>query len=85
MVKKKKKYYAKISHKKQKDVSYLPTKKEIEAEINTLVNTLENKKIKPAVVTICRSCTSGYCPDDYYKFIEADLMQKLQVLLDTLN
>ncbi len=38
-VQKNRDYYVRIAHKKAKNVSYLPTKKEIQSEIHTLVNT----------------------------------------------
>jgi len=76
--KKDKRYYCKITHKKVKDSSYLPAKEEIESEIDILVSTLQAKMIMPVVITICRSCISGYCPDDYHEFIERELKQKLK-------
>jgi hypothetical protein len=78
-----KRYYCKIAHKKIKEASYLPPKEEIKSEIDTLVTTLQAKKIIAVVITICRSCISGYCPDDYSGFIECELKQKLKVSFDT--
>jgi hypothetical protein len=75
------KYYVQIGHKKVKDVFHLPPQEEIESEIDTLVSTLQTKNIRPIVVTICRSCISGYCPKDYYEFIETELKKKLRILL----
>jgi hypothetical protein len=76
------KYYTTISHIKQKDAAYLPTREEIKSEIDNLIVTFRDKKIRPAVITICRSCISGYCPSDYYEFIETNLREKLQMLLE---
>ncbi len=81
-VQKNRKYYVRIAHKKVKGVSHLPRKEEIKSEIDTLVNTLLIKKTKPVVITICRSCISGYCPNNYYKFVETRLKKKIQILLD---
>lgn len=74
------KCYVKISHKKVKDIAHLPPKEEIESEINKLVEALKIKKIRPVAITICRSCYSGYCPEDYQPFIEAELKKKLETL-----
>jgi hypothetical protein len=76
------KYHIKVAHKKVKDISYLPPEEEVESEIDTLVNTLQTKKIRPVVITICRSFISGFCPEDYYEFIETKLKGKLQILLN---
>lgn len=75
------KYYVKISHKKGEDISYLPTKEEIESEMDTLISTLQARRIIPVIVTICRSCISGYCPDDYYEFIEQTIKAKINHLI----
>lgn len=76
------KYFVKIGHKKVKDISYLPSKEEIESEINALVSTLQAKKTMPVVITICRSCVSGHCPVDYHEFIEHRLKQRLITLFN---
>ncbi|MBN1998789.1 UPF0489 family protein, partial [candidate division KSB1 bacterium] len=55
-------FFAQIKRKKMPEISHLPSKEEIEHEIDTLISVLTEKKIRPAVVTICRSCNSGYCP-----------------------
>lgn len=72
-----KRYYAKVAPKKVKEISYLPPKEDIESEITKLVDTLKMKGIKPKVVTICRSCNSGFCPEDLYKFIETKVKKAL--------
>ena len=54
---------------------------EIKAEIDTLIATLIKKKIKPAVVTICRSCDSGYCPAEKAELIEPLLISELESLI----
>jgi len=76
------KYFVRVAHKKGKDLSYLPPKEEITLEISTLINTLKGKKIRPVVVTIARSCISGYCPNDYVETIETELKQKLKYFLE---
>ena len=47
-----------------------------------MVTTLQERKTKPAVVTIARSHISGYCPKDYVDFVEAKLTQRLRALID---
>jgi hypothetical protein len=81
-IKKNGRHYVQVAHKKVKDISHLPPKEEIEDEINRLVSTLKSRKVQPVVITICRSMISGYCPEDYYEFIEKKLKNKLQVLLN---
>lgn len=71
-------FWVQIAHKKGKDMAHLPSREEIIAEIDTLVTTLQERKTKPAVVTIARSHLSGYCPKDYADFIERELTQRLQ-------
>jgi hypothetical protein len=80
-IKKNDRFYAQIAHQKRKDLSYLPSRPEIVAEIDTLITTLKDKKIRPLVVTISRSCISGFCPVDYAKFIETELTPRLLSLL----
>ena len=75
------KFIVQIAYKKVKDAAHLPGKEEIISEINTLMNTLRHKKITPAVVTIARSCISGYCPNEYVEMIEAELDSKLTAFL----
>jgi hypothetical protein len=70
-------YFVEVSPKKGRDVSHLPSRQEIVAEIGTLVNTLIAKKIRPAAITISRSCVSGYCPREYAGFIEEELKRAL--------
>lgn len=74
-------FFVQIKRKKLKEVSYLPSKEEIEQAINALIAVLARKKIKPAAVTICRSCDSGYCPREKVQYIELLLLKKLQPLL----
>jgi len=73
-------YFVQVSPKRGKDISHLPPRQEIVAEIGTLVSALVAKKVKPAVVTISRSCVSGYCPREYAGFIEEELKQALREL-----
>jgi len=73
-------YFVQVSPKRGKDISHLPPRQEIVAEIGTLVSALVAKKVKPAVVTISRSCVSGYCLREYAGFIEEELKQALREL-----
>ncbi len=74
--------FVQVSPKRGKDVSHLPSKPEIVAEIGTLVSTLAAKKVRPGVVTLCRSCVSGYCPREFAEMIEAELKPQLKRLLE---
>lgn len=74
---KNKKYYCKIAPKKVRERSHLPPKEQIISEIDVLVSTLETKKTHPVIITICRSCISGYCPRDYSEFIGKELKKRL--------
>jgi len=74
-------FFARIERKKTTEKSHFPSEDEIEHEIESLVSVLIEKKIKPSVVTICRSCDSGYCPEEMSRFIEPLLIQKLQLLI----
>ena len=66
-----------ISFRKTKDQVHLPDKDEIERDVDTLVNTMVERGIKPILVTLCRSRISGYCPAEYGGPIEAVLLKKL--------
>lgn len=79
------KYYAKIAHKKSEDMAYLPSRENIESEINSLVSILRDKRIKPVVVTLCRSSISGYCPQDYVEFIEDKLTKRLMAAFNGIH
>ena len=71
-------HFAMVSFKKQDDQNYFPTESEIKGEVDRLVEVLADKKIQPAVITICRSCISGYCPPEYFEMIEDYLLERLQ-------
>jgi len=75
------KCFVRIARKKGNELFHLPPEEEIEHEIDNLMTILMEKEIRPAVVTICRSCHSGYCPEEYSRFIEPRLVKKLQQLL----
>ena len=66
-----------ISFRKTPEVSHLPEKQEIQMEIRSLLETLTVREIRPAVITISRSCHSGYCPKEYSEFIEGELVKGL--------
>lgn len=74
--------FIKVEKKRGKDYFHLPSQEEIESEIDSLIKNLVEKEIRPAVVTICRSCNSGYCPDEYSRFIEPLLIEKLSPLVE---
>lgn len=71
------KYYAEFGHRKPKELSHMPSPDEITAEIEKVASVLEKKKTLPVLITICRSSRSGYCPQDYIKFIEDQLTGRL--------
>ena len=81
-VEKNDRYFVQVSHKKGKEQSHLPSREEITAEIDALITTLKARNTRPTVVTLCRSCRSGYCPKEYAEFIESALIQRLPVLLN---
>jgi hypothetical protein len=70
-------YFAEIGHRKPDDLSYLPTAGEIESEIEKVAAALARKKTVPVVITLCRSCRSGYCPKEIGEFIENRLASML--------
>jgi hypothetical protein len=70
-------FFVRVAPRPGKEVSHLPGFDEIRAEIKSLVDTLRAKKIVPAAVTLCRSCVSGYCPEEYSRFIEGNLKEDL--------
>lgn len=67
------KYYARIAFRRTRDVSYLPSRNEIRAEIDSLISVLRARETMPVAITLCRSLVSGYCPKDYCGFIESHL------------
>jgi hypothetical protein len=69
--------FVRVSPKKREEMSYLPTKQQVVSAIDRLINTLVAKRIKPALVTVCRSCFSGYTPKEYVAFIEGELKRAL--------
>jgi len=70
-------YYAEIGHRKGRELVHMPSPGEIEREIEKVAAALEQKNTVPIVITICRSCNSGYCPADYCSFIEDRLSRRL--------
>jgi len=70
-------YFAEIGHKKVKELSYMPSFDEIEAEIEKVASVLARQKTIPVIATICRSCDSGFCPEEYYTFVEHLLARRL--------
>jgi hypothetical protein len=78
-------YFVQVAHKPQKDASHLPSKEEVVSEIRLLTETLRSKRIRPAVVTVARSCVSGYCPGDYVSMVEEELMRQLAPFVEGQN
>lgn len=58
-------------------LSFNPSKQEIVPENDMLIIVLKVRQIKPLVLTISRSCISGFSPKDYAEFIETVLLQRL--------
>ncbi len=79
------KYYVKIAHRKTEDMAYLPSRKDIESEIDALVSTLQDKRIKPVIITLCMSSVSGFCPKDYIEFIGDKLKKRLIAAFSDIN
>ena len=78
-------YIAIVRFKKKGDKDHFPTEAGIRREVESLVGVLERKKIRPAVITICRSSISGYCPPQYFQMIEDYLLQQLRVSFPTIT
>ena len=74
-------FFARIKPKRIPDQVHFPSPEEIRREIESLIQTLQEKKVKPVLVTVCRSCDSGYCPREKVDFIEPILMEKLKELI----
>lgn len=55
-------------------MSQLSGREEIMGEIEALVIHLRASNTRAAVITLCRSCLSGYCPKEYAEFIESALI-----------
>jgi hypothetical protein len=72
--------FVQISPRKGRDLSHLPSKSDIVAQVRALVSTLVARNVRPAVITISRSCISGYCPPEYAGLIEEELKRELQQL-----
>lgn len=66
-----------ISFQKSDDKAYLPDKKDIAKVVDLLTNTLISRSIRPVVITLSRSCISGYTPIEYVDYIENLLLKKL--------
>lgn len=78
-------YVAIVRFKKGDDRDHFPTKAEIKREVDKLVTVLKIKNIRPAVITICRSSISGYCPPQYFQMIEDYLLKQLQSCFPAIN
>jgi hypothetical protein len=73
-------YFVHVSCRKGKDVSHLPSRSGTVAAIRAFVGTLVARNVRPAVITISRSCFSGHCPKQHAEFIEEGLMTELRQL-----
>jgi len=73
--------FARIEPRKIPEQIHFPPLEEIEREIDSLIRILIEKQNKPVLVTVCRSCDSGYCPREKADFIEPILMKKLKQLI----
>jgi hypothetical protein len=76
-------YVAILSPKKTPEREHLPSEKEIQNEMNALFETLLVRRIRPQVVTLCRSCHSGYCPAEYVELIEELALAALSKFLSS--
>lgn len=66
-----------ISFRKAPDQTHLPGRDEIDRDIAALVDTMVARKIRPALITLCRSRISGFCPAEFVAPIEDALLKKL--------
>jgi len=59
--------------------------KKILNRMESLVSELKEKKVVPQVITICRSRYSGYTPNEQWKFIEVNLLKRLNGIYKTMK
>lgn len=50
--------------------------------IEDTISALKKNKIRPSIITVCRSRFSGYTPNNQWEFIEQHLIEKLSDLYD---
>lgn len=55
---------------------------EICERISRLISALAEARVVPRLITVCRSCRSGYTPADQLGFIESELVRQLSSLYD---
>lgn len=70
--------YVRVSGRPAQGKLHVPPPETLAAEIDGLLETLAAKRIRPAMVTISRSCVSGFCPRDQVPFIERRLLDGLR-------
>jgi len=70
-------FFATVRFETQDDHEHLPTEAEIRKEMDRIIKVLSDKKTRPAVITICRSNLSGYCPPEYCQMIEEHFLTRL--------
>lgn len=76
-------YYYKINDYNEIYPSSLKVdEKEIIKRINDFIIILVNKKISPAIISICRSAYSGYTPKEQVNFIHDNLLIKLSEIFE---
>lgn len=69
-----------------KDVSPIKVERDlILRRIDEAIEAMISKKIKPQIITLCRSRFSGYTPEDQWKFIEDSLLEKLEASFGELD
>lgn len=56
------------------------SEEEIERRVSAFIAKLEELKIRPAIIDICRSRHSGYTPADQWEFIERKVLEGLESL-----
>ncbi|GCC53237.1 hypothetical protein SanaruYs_34800 [Chryseotalea sanaruensis] len=74
-------FYFILNRMKQNYKSHLKVKRNIIiARLDETIAKIREQKIRPSIITICRSRFSGYTPDDQWEFIEKELLKRLNGL-----
>lgn len=85
-VKKGDQYYYYLNDYLFKDASPIKVQNDVILKrIEEVTETMIRKKIRPQIITICRSRFSGYTPSDQWEFIENTLLEKLNSGFGRLN
>ncbi len=72
------KYVAIVRPLEEPEEAHLPSMAEIDGEIAWLFGHLRARALRPALVTVCRSCWSGCCPAGYVAEVEARVLAALR-------